>query len=592
MSSLSSAIAAVLPAAQVILGLSLFFAPTFAAQAPDNDPVVELPQFLVTDTRELPPPEAWRYARIPGFEILSNAGDREAQRLIRDFELFKQALSVVWPVPERTHRPTLLILCGRRDAFDAFALRDGRQVDMGSASRFLRNPEQAAIVLDLQLKTLNVRPDDVGADPTGSTDFSQVVVEHNKQLYREYVYHLLSGTSPRAPAWFEEGMAQLIMAMKFDRNTISFGRIEDPNTVSAAAAAVGGVNSSGETEDPDLPALAGAPAEDRDFNVALFRKALVPLDRFFAISHGAPETRNPLGNNRWAKQSYAFVHMCLYGRGGRFQQPFATYLQRLGRGEPATEALFTECFKMNYKRMQLELRSYIEFTDYKHQEFRAKKGEGLTPPATVQFREATQSEVGRIKGEVFVLADKTDEARMAMIAPYTRGERDPELLASLGLLERGMGNEDRSRRFLEAATAASVERPRAHLELARLRFLEVASAPAGEGGKLSAPQVEAVLSPLRAARAQPPPMPALYELAADTWLSAESAPDRDQLLMLFEGVNTFPRRSSLAYKTAVLCLGHGHTNEARALIEFGLANAGGADTRKGFEDLRASLGPQ
>lgn len=43
-----------------------------SAQA-KTDPIVELPTVIVSDNRELPPPESWRYAEIPGFEILSNA---------------------------------------------------------------------------------------------------------------------------------------------------------------------------------------------------------------------------------------------------------------------------------------------------------------------------------------------------------------------------------------------------------------------------------------------------------------------------------------------------------------------------------------
>ena len=62
-----------------------------AARAADDaavaaaGPVVELPKFVVTDSRELPPPESWRYATMPGFEILSNASDKATQRLLRDF---------------------------------------------------------------------------------------------------------------------------------------------------------------------------------------------------------------------------------------------------------------------------------------------------------------------------------------------------------------------------------------------------------------------------------------------------------------------------------------------------------------------------
>jgi hypothetical protein len=558
------------------------------AQAPAADEVVELPQFLVTDSRELPPPESWSYAQIAGFEILSNAREREARRLIRDFDLFRQALSVVWPVPERTHRPTMLILCGRRDAFDAFARREASRVEVGSASMFARNAEQAAIVLDLQMKTLDVFVDDVGADPTGSTDFSLVAVEHNKQLYREYIYHLLGATTARAPAWFEEGLAQLVMAMKFDLHSITFGQIEDPNTMSASAAAVAGVNAAGDA-DPDLPAVAGAPAEDRDFNVALFRRALVPFEQFFAVKHGDPETRNPLGNNRWAKQAYAFVHMCLYGRGGRYQQPFATFLQRLARGEELSEQLFTECFGMNYKKMMLELRGYIQFTDYKAQVFRAPKGKGLTAPEDVVFREATQSEIGRIKGEALMLTGRNDEARLAMIAPYIRGERDPDLLASLGLLERSLGTDDRARKLLEAAVTASVNRPRVYLELARLRFAEAAQTPAAEGDRLSAAQTETVLAPLRKGRAVPPPLAALYELAADALLASSQGPDKEDLKMLVEGVNTFPRRTSLIYKSALLCANHGYPNEARQLADLGLQSATSSEQGARFQALKQQL---
>lgn len=83
-------------------------------------PVVELPKFVVTDSRELPPPEAWRYAEIPGFEILTNASDKATKRLIKDFEQFKEALALVWPIPNRSGVPTSLILCGRGGKFDAF----------------------------------------------------------------------------------------------------------------------------------------------------------------------------------------------------------------------------------------------------------------------------------------------------------------------------------------------------------------------------------------------------------------------------------------------------------------------------------------
>ena len=52
-----------------------------------GDAPVELPVFEVTDRRVLPPPESWRYASIPGFEVLSSVSARETTRFVKDFFL-------------------------------------------------------------------------------------------------------------------------------------------------------------------------------------------------------------------------------------------------------------------------------------------------------------------------------------------------------------------------------------------------------------------------------------------------------------------------------------------------------------------------
>ena len=63
------------------------------------------------------------------------------------------------------------------------------------------------------------------------------------------------------------------------------------------------------------------------------------------------------------------------------------------------------------------------------------------------------------------------------IAPYVRGERDPRLLAALGLDEKLAGHDERARKFLEAAAAGIAVRARAWLELARLRFDDAKAKP-------------------------------------------------------------------------------------------------------------------
>jgi len=174
-----------------------------------------------------------------------------------------------------------------------------------------------------------------------------------------------------------------------------------------------------------------------------------------------------------------------------------------------------------------------------------------------------------MKGEVMLLADLKDSARTALITPYTRGERDPRLLAALGLYERSVNNPDRARKFLEAAAAAKVVRPLAYLELARLRFATAQAAAGGPEALFSAAQVADITAPLLVARLQPPPMPEVYELIGDTYFRSNENPKPDVMGMLFEGINLNPRRMGLLYRTALLCIRIKEFKGAAALIEHG-----------------------
>ncbi len=565
-------------------GVAAFALATFAgrlpAQSPPADRVIELPKFVVTDSRELPKPESWRYAQIPGFEVLTSASDRRTEQLIRDFSLFRDALSVVFPVPSVTAALTPLILVGREGKFDGFIPSGRARTGTVTASVFLNRLEQSAIVIDFSSMTV----DFVGS---GGEIATEMEVDHNKQLYREYIHFLLGRNEPRPPAWLEEGMAQIIMAMKFTKDTIEFGKLEDPNEVSVAAgqaAALAALNNWAGTPSGDGPP---APAEDRDFAAALNHQALMPLQELFEMGHDSPAALNPLGNNVWAKQCYAFVHMCLYGRGGQYKKPFAQFLARLSK-QPPSEALFQECFKMSYKKMTEEIRMYLNITDYKSWEFHAKKGGGLLDPPPLVLRDATQGEIGRIKGEAYVLAEHPNLARVELTAAYVRGERDPQLLAALGIFQHHAGDDERARKLLEAATAAKVDRPAAYLELAQMRYADALAKPAAAGG-FSVTQVSSILGLLNTARRQAPSLPSVYELMGDTWVHSAAKPKPDEIAVLVEGVKIFPTRLKLMYETSRFCLDAGMNELAGPLIDYGLKIAPDAKVRDAFAKLKEVL---
>jgi hypothetical protein len=562
-----------------------FMPPGFAqaGQAPADSPAYELPKYTVTQTPELPPPEAWRYAEFPGFTVLSNASDIKTQRLLGDFELFRYAVGIVWPIPDKTSVPVSIIVCGARNSFDAFVPK-ARRGRPESLSMFLRDAEHGAIVLDAQTAVI------FSVEPTGQPNEDQAGydVEPANLLRREYIRFLLSRKREALPVWMEEGMIQILLAMKVTREQIVFGLVEDPKLLGSqefASAESKPVVVYGEGGSSiDYPQF---PVEDRDFNFVFRRRALIPLDRFFAVTRDSPEASRTLGDNRWVKQAYAFVHMCLFGRGGRFQKPFAAFLQRAGQGA-VTEAMFTECFGMSYRQMALELQLYIGFTDHQSREFNFKKGKELPPPTPLVLRDAEEFESARIRGDALLLGGQAELAQAVLLPAYLRGSRDPGLLATLGLCERAAGHDDRARKFLEAATARKVVRPEAYLELARLRHADALAKPAA-GGAFSAEQVAGITSLLYVARHQPPHLPELYELLAETWRHSAAKPGRDDVLVLIQGTTLFPQNLGLVYQVAAFAVEAGIFDAARPMIEHGVKQAADAPTRVRFEQLKASL---
>jgi hypothetical protein len=561
-----------------------------AAPAASEPPPLELAKLTVIDRRTLPPPEAWRYAQVPGLEILSSASDRETQKLLRDFRLFNDAIGVVWPAL-KAHRavPMTLILSGPGKNFAAFVPDQDGKSPVARASVFLRSPEQVAIALNFGVKTLDLAAADADAAApaegfaTAATPDDPSVslrVDYYRQLYREYVRYLLSFSQPRLPAWLEEGLTQLLVGMKVDPKFIEFARLEDPNLGAPGVAFA--------DDGTDTPA-APTTKEEHDFNGALHHRGLIPLADFFAVTHDSPEAVNAL-TGTWPKQAQALVHLWLYGEGKKYNQGFARFVTR-SLQEPVTEPMFKECFGLGYDQMLTALRLYIGNTAYQYKEYNAGSGAGLPEPAPLALRDATEAEVGRIKGEAAALAGHRETAHDEMQAPYARGNADAALLAALGLLETGRGETARARKFLEAAAQKQAVRPRAYLELAKLRLAQAQPANPNPVAALTATQTQSVLQPLLIVRQQPPPLPEVYELMADVWLRSDTPPTQADLAVLNQGVMTFQRRPVLLLHAAELNGRYGDPAAARAMVDFGLKLARTAEAKQVFEELKASLPP-
>jgi hypothetical protein len=560
------------PFAALLLLAAPFGSAAGQTVAENKEPIV-LPDLKVTSSAELPPLESWHYARVGSFEVLSNASAKTTRSLLADFALFTRALTLVWPAPLKPVAASTIILCGKGAKFDAFPPAGAVKDDAIVPSVFLRNREQIAIVVDVESDRTAIDSSNLQIDTAGSAEYE---IDHYRQLYREYVRYLLSQSQARAPAWVEEGLAQIIMDIDLDDTRLIYGKVDTNRGAATGGGAVG-------TDDVDPTTNADAVVGEQPFNVVLQHRRFIPFDQFFAITSDSPEARNPLGNNLWAKQAYAFVHFCMFGENLRYQQALTTFIGRLAR-EPVSEELFKECFKTDYKGMAYELRGYLLHTKHKYQRYALQKGDQLTPK-DIELREATPAEIALIKGDALRLGGHLDTALAAYRGGYLRGAREPALLAGMGVTESSLNHADRARELLELSVKAGVKRPTAHVELARLRL-----AAAGAGGtKLTVAQMGLVLTPLFEARKLPPPLPETYELIAAAWAQSAVAPKPENLAVLDEGIRAFPRNSDLLYRSAQLYRQAGVQATATSIAKLGLRFATDPAAKARFEELLATL---
>jgi hypothetical protein len=583
----------------------------------DSREILELPPVNVTVAPDLPPPESWRYARIDGFEVLANASERKARRLLRDFQLFRQALQLVRPAAVPPNLPATLILCDRPRDFGRFVPTD-QQGAVEIVSLLLRDRERAAIVADLERNVLHLEDVSVmrRSGQSARTDaddsrYEALEVEPHRQLYRQYARLLLTQGEVGLPPWLLEGVTQLVMDLNFSDRSVRYGWLNatqgaplpaflDPYgpPLDVSSGPSGGSGSAGGMDAGSMiaalsgtSAVVGEPAGvvgDRPFPLVLANVPLLPMDEFFAVTADSPAALNPIGNSLWAKQAYAFVHLCQFRADGRFRQPFDRFVRRLAR-EPLTEALFQECFGLDYAGMLRELSAYIRYPRHQYRDIRLTAEGRFTAPE-VAFREATQGEVARIKGDAQRLAGRHDEALVTLRTAYARGEREVALLAALGVVEHHAGQKERARRFLEVAAKLGTDRPSAWVALARLRLDEAQARPAEAGG-LSAAQVAAVLTPLLKARTLQPALPDVYTVMAETWMLSAAPPTPANIHVVGEGAMRFPFDSALTMRTAQLYARAGDLRDAAEVARMGLRFAADAATRARLDEFLANLPP-
>ncbi|MBE7539126.1 MAG: hypothetical protein HS122_12015 [Opitutaceae bacterium] len=542
--------------------------PASAQTDATSERVIELPPLLVEEPAK---PLRWRYVEFPGIEVLSVVSDGDTKTFLKRYHNQSQILQWILPsrlqgrssVPDeyilfndnltRAHSQEVMktMMSSQREAARRKLSQEGKEA---GEPDFGRNRSRAPRIKFLP----NMRLIDV------DTTAVFVVVKDSDNLASDFTFsldrivHLLASRVPVLPSWFSVGMVGLYQRADFGDDRVTFR----PATWTTPAA---------------VTALQDNPEPLR---------TLLPMSELFS---GRPRPGSPEAgfDKLWRAQCALFLRWAIADDNGSRREALWGFIDRLER-EPPSEALFEKYFNVGYSDMRDILSDYL--VSSVDQKVTLRGGRVAKPPA-IELRDASPLDIARIRGDWeriqinFVrrafpdVVDKyIEQARRTLRKPYDQGERDPRLLALLGLLECDAGDRAAGLPFLAAAFRGRVERPRVYYELALSRYLAAAGSMNGAG--LSAGQIGEISAPIEASWDMQPPIPASYAILADAWFRTRETPPDAVCDHLNRAATLFPQVEGLVLRVARLNVKRGDLERAESQLRQSLSNASDPNLQK------------
>jgi hypothetical protein len=428
-----------------------------------------------------------------------------------------------------------------------------RPTDIGSYSRATAAPNMA--ITDTDRAGVFVYID------TGEFDRNKLTIA------TDYVRFLMEGRTPTLPAWLQEGVIAVYNDVEFEQSPITLRPLRWVSSAETLAL----------TKDPNAP-----------------RTLLSAVDLF---GDGVRGERGPAHAARARAQCGLLVRWALDPASG-VREAFWRFAAR-ACSEPVTESMFEACFGFGFSDLRDRLSDYLP---------RAVKSPlklpmSRSPSGPIEIRRATPTEIARVRGEwerlsvPFVrhrfpehVVRYVEQARRTLQRAYDAGDRDPQLLATLGLCELEASNDTAARELLEAATAQGVARPRAYYELARLRWVELVRGQPSTR-EFEAEQIAPIVALLHRGLEQAPVLIDAVQLLADATFRSTSAPSDEDVKRLVEFGRRFVSQPRVCLRVARALSRHGKREEAVSLLGAGFLHVRDEQIRVQFAQLYAALVP-
>ncbi|OAM90443.1 hypothetical protein OH491_01370 [Termitidicoccus mucosus] len=539
-------------------------------------PVVEMEPYVVKADRVLPAPEQWLYVKVPvlvlmrgkrnivapGYEMLSNLNFSQTKSLVENLQLRQFAATYLWPMltqalpkmpvyvvvdinqQQSTFRPVVRKIDsweGDPIVLDEAAPSSGNPDDFydhaASASQSFAaeyglgevediNPEMTPQeeteneIAEMAQNAIKGNRDDTDLNavrplPDGFVDLAanggplaalvragepraSTVRPSEEQLAATLSYalnlHALKSLPRKPPPWFARGISSLLGATQVSHTQIRFAMVKE------------------NLSRQNMPGLA-----------ELFKK-----DDVFSLEE--------------ARLAAIFVHFGLYGDNGKYAARFMQFVDRIERGEQPTAQMFEEVFGFKISRMENDLATYSRTFAF----FKSTDIKGAIPemPACT-FREATQSEVARIKSEIYISQINAVKALDELRTAYWRGEREPAMLAALASVELRIGSESRARKITKALLELPVPPAQAYIVGARLQLKDILAAKS-DGAKLNATETSGLIDTLGGALVGGLTTEELCSVLAEIVLKSETVANAGISAFLREAAKRYPLNKTIA----------------------------------------------
>jgi len=466
--------------------------------------------------------DAWVSVRTKNFLMLGNVSEKEIRRVALKLEQFREAFTNLFPnIRFNTPVPTTVIVFRSDSSFAPF--KPGPNV----AGYFQSGQDVNYITLTTEVR--------------GQQDPFSVI-------FHEYTHLLINNTFPRAPVWFNEGLAEYYS---------TFSITDDQKVVM------------------------GIPIVNHVFR--LRESQMLPLKTLFEVDQTSPHYNERNKQTIFYAQSWVLMHYLIIGKKVGQVEQLGKFLTLMDAKTPMDQA-FRQAFGVPFETMEKDLRNYVNGNRYYSLTGHFEKKLGID--TTAEAIPLTDAEVQAYLGDLLLHSHRKDA--------YTYLEKalklDPNLAmahTSLGMAYFREGKVSEAHASLERAVAANSQNYLAHYYYA---YILSHSGP--DGGPTVAGYPADVAAKIREhlekAIALRPDYPESYSLLA--FISLVTGKGIDESLVSLKKISaSLPGRHDLTLMLAQLYLEKGERKRAREMLEQVVKLSGDEQVRQDAAGLLSEI---